>query len=308
MNTAYAFTRTLDYASIVAASERVAWTVDEVLGERALDASKPIVPASWVGTAGLGFLTPGQQLLLNHCRAFSYAHLLGHYEEFIPIHLTGLAHQDWHADRTHLRALLRFGEEEMKHQQLFRGVETALERSCGLPFARHFEEDGARVRQLTDAILDYGPLPRFLMLLALEWGTQRHYVESVREFADVDPLYRDVLKAHWVEEAQHAKCDALELARLAGETTQTAVDAAFGDIAGIGRLVDRTIVGQAEQEIETLREVTGRRFIGEEGAALRDALYGSLRRIVVDVSLGHPSFAAVARELSAEGAARLGIQ
>src|SRR5687768_9504392 len=82
-STTYVFTQGLDYASIVAASEKVAWTVDEIFRDRRFDASKPIVPASWVRTQALEFLTDQEQLTLNHCRAFSYVHLLGNYEEFI---------------------------------------------------------------------------------------------------------------------------------------------------------------------------------------------------------------------------------
>src|SRR5262245_10465868 len=73
----YEFAKGLDHAWIVAASERVAWTVDEIFGNRRFDASRPIVPASWVGTQDLGFLDEREQRTLNHCRAFSYAHLLG---------------------------------------------------------------------------------------------------------------------------------------------------------------------------------------------------------------------------------------
>ncbi len=37
-----------------------------------------------------------------------------------------------------------------------------------------------------------------------------------------DPLYVDVLKAHWVEEVQHVKSDALEIALLAREMSPEA--------------------------------------------------------------------------------------
>jgi hypothetical protein len=93
-STTYAFTHGIDYASIVAASEKVAWTVNEIFRDRRFDASKPMVPASWVRTQTLAFLTDQDQLTLNHCRAFSYAHLSGNFEEFIPLHLTGIVQQD----------------------------------------------------------------------------------------------------------------------------------------------------------------------------------------------------------------------
>ena len=244
-STTYAFTQGLEYAAIVAASEQVAWTVDAIFRDRRFDASKPIVPASWVRTQALEFLTDQDQLTLNHCRAFSYAHLNGNYEEFIPLHLTGIVQQDWHDDRAHLRALWRFGEEEMKHQQLFRRTETVLEASCGHPFGRYFDDHTVRVTEFTRAILAFPPLPRFLLLLAFKFGTRRHYVESIQEHTEAsgDPLYVDVLKAHWLEEAQHVKADMLEVAQLARTLSPEELSVAFEQVVAIGGLVDATFVG-----------------------------------------------------------------
>jgi hypothetical protein len=308
-STTYAFTHGLEYAAIVAASEQVAWTVDAIFRDRRFDASKPIVPASWVRTQALEFLTDQDQLTLNHCRAFSYAHLNGNYEEFIPLHLTGIIQQDWHDDRAHLRALLRFGEEEMKHQQLFRRTETVLEASCGHPFGRHFDDHKVRVTELTRAVLQYPPLPRFLLLLAFEFGTRRHYVESIQEQTEGsgDPLYVEVLKAHWLEENQHVKSDMLEIAQLAGSLSPEELSMAFDQVQGLGALVDATFVGQVDQEIDTLQQVTGCTLAEAEVTTLRDTLYQSLSSIIAGVALTDPSFAKVALELSPEGAAKLGI-
>jgi hypothetical protein len=299
----------LDHASIVAASERVAWTVDEVFRNRRFDASRPLVPASWVGARAMAFLDDQERRVLNHCRAFSYVHLLGNFEEFAPPHVGGIAQQDWHDDRARLRALLRFGDEEMKHQQLLRRAELVLEESCGHPFGRYFDDHKVRVTELTSAILEHPPLPRFLMVLALEWGTQRHYVESVRDqpAAGGDPLYVDVLRAHWVEEAQHTRCDALEIALLAREMSTDELSGAFDDVLALGRLVDAAFAGQADREIDTLQRVTGRAFSETEVTTLHDTLHGSLSATMAGVGLTHPSFASLALELSPEGAAKLGI-
>lgn len=113
-STPYAFTRGLDHDAIVSASEQVARTVDDVLDARSFDASRTMVPTSWVGTDGLPFLDEEAQRTLNHCRAFSYVHLLGNYEEFIPFHLSALVQQEAHGARPQRRALLRFGDEEMR--------------------------------------------------------------------------------------------------------------------------------------------------------------------------------------------------
>ena len=52
----YEYTRGLDYDSIVATSERVAWTVDEIFQNRLFDSSKRILPESWFQTQDLDFL------------------------------------------------------------------------------------------------------------------------------------------------------------------------------------------------------------------------------------------------------------
>jgi hypothetical protein len=303
-STPYAFTRGLDYDAIVSASEQVAWTVDDVLDARSFDAARTMVPTSWVGTDGLPFLDAEAQRTLNHCRAFSYVHLLGNYEEFIPFHLSALVQQEPYGGRSQRRALLRFGDEEMKHQALFHGAETLLERSCGHPFGRHFDREGTRCAAFARAFLEHGSLARFLLLLAFEWGTQRHYVESIRD-RTADPLYADVLRAHWVEEAQHVKSDTLEIARLAAGMRDTELDGAFEQLGSLGQLIDATLAGQASQEVETLHAVTGRTLLAAEAATLREVLHRSLSAIIVGVALGHPSFARVARDVSPTAAARL---
>jgi hypothetical protein len=91
----FAFTRGLDYPAIVATSEKVAWTVDEVFADRRFDVRRGIVPDSWLRTQHLAFLEEPAHRALNQIRAFSYVHLFGNYEEFIPIHLTSLAQQQF---------------------------------------------------------------------------------------------------------------------------------------------------------------------------------------------------------------------
>jgi hypothetical protein len=307
--TTYEFTRGLDYPSIVATSEKVAWTVDAIFRDRRFDTTKRIVPDSWVRTLHLEFLNAQEQRTMNHIRAFSYVHLFGNYEEFIPLQLTGIAQQDWHDDRAHLWALLRFGEEEMKHQQLFLRAEAVLEASCGYTFGRYFDVNKDRVTTFTKAVLGYPPLPRFLLLAAFEWGSQRHYVESVQDHPGegCDPLYVDILQYHWIEENQHTKTDVLEIEQLARAMSPDELSTAFDHIQGLAGLVDETFVGQVEQELATFQRVTDRRLAEPEATALREALSQSMRAIFFEVALTHPNFKQVALELSKEGAAKLGI-
>ena len=184
-----------------------------------------------------------------------------------------------------------------------------MEASCGYTFGRYFDPNKDRVTAFTKAILAYPPLPRFLLLAAFEWGSQRHYVESVRDHPGErsDPLYVDILKYHWIEENQHTKTDVLEIAQLARTMRPDELSIAFDHVQCLGSVVDATFVGQVEQELATFQTVTGRILDEPEAIALRDALSQSMRAIWADVALTHPNFKQVALELSKEGAAKLGI-
>ena len=225
-----------------------------------------------------------------------------------PVHLANVVRDAPHGDRAQLRALMRFGDEELKHQQLFLQAERVLEESCGHAFGRWFGADPTRLATMTSAIVAHDPLALYLMVLALEWGTQRHYIESVhRDGGPVDPLYVEILKAHWIEEAQHVKVDILEIARLARSRSEQSVARAFEEVLALGAIVDVAFAGQAQQEIETLSAVTGRTFTADEVIVLHETLHRSMHAIMAGVGLGHPSFGKLVRDLSPAGAATIGL-
>jgi hypothetical protein len=74
--TTHEFTRGIDYSAIVATSERVAWTVDQVFHDRRFDTPKALSQTHGSAPSTLAFLNEPEQRTLNHLRAFSYVHLL----------------------------------------------------------------------------------------------------------------------------------------------------------------------------------------------------------------------------------------
>ncbi len=85
------------------------------------------------------------------------------------------------------------------------------------------------------------------------------------------------------------------------------ISEAFDQVQGIAALVDKTFIGQVDQELATFQTVTGRTLAEAEVTALSEALYQSMRAIWAEVALTHPNFKRVALELSKEGATKLGI-
>jgi hypothetical protein len=53
-------------------------------------------------------------------------------------------------------------------------------------------------------ILGTSPLTALLLTSMIEWFTQLHYVEHVRERTELDELFRDILRFHWIDESRHA--------------------------------------------------------------------------------------------------------
>jgi len=88
--------------------------------------------------------------------------------------------------------LLRFGEEELKHQQLFLRAEAVLEASCGYTFGRYFDRKKERVTAFTkgaiitadQVMMEVGPFTGEKRSLCFHadcfqlWNVERHTKHS----------------------------------------------------------------------------------------------------------------------------------
>ena len=146
------------YQPIVATSERVAWSVDTVLANHRFNVFLPFVPDSWLGLDEIDFLHPDDLKFLNHMRAFSYIHMLGNYEDLIVRHVTDVASSLDFSNPAQMRALFRFCDEEMKHQELFERAEELMETCCSVRFGRYFDEGKQRLKFLAERLMAYPPL------------------------------------------------------------------------------------------------------------------------------------------------------
>jgi len=283
-------------------------TADKILADRRFNPFLPFVPESWLGAQELDFLDPQDLHLLNHIRAFSYIHMLGNYKDLVARHVAGIAAALNSAEPSTLRTLFHFCEEEMLYQQMFAQAEQLMQESCATQFGRYFDARKHKLNSLAGEIMGFPALPRAMILQALEWSTQRHFRESVLlgDASPTDPLFADLLKIHWVDENQ-VKIKELEVGQLAKGLTPRQVSLAFDDVLAIASLIGETFVGQVEEEIATLQREAFEAYTDEQLQLLRKALLRSMERLWAEVALNHPDFHRMARELSPEGAAKLGI-
>ncbi|HET8644194.1 MAG TPA: hypothetical protein VFO85_01820, partial [Vicinamibacteria bacterium] len=124
------------YATCLAASERVRWRVEDVIGgERRLDFTRPFLPESLARVEPLGFLTPVEKLALNQIRGHAYLQTFGLAGAFIlPFVLDQVRPRPW-ADEQRVRALLAFACEQAKHIHLFKRFHAEFEHGFGSPCA-----------------------------------------------------------------------------------------------------------------------------------------------------------------------------
>ena len=87
------------------------------------DFTKSFVPERIAGVSGIGCLSADEKRILNQIRGNTYCHLSAFVEEYIVPMVMDSARADVYGDETRLRSLLRFAEEETKHQEL-------MDRAC----------------------------------------------------------------------------------------------------------------------------------------------------------------------------------
>src|SRR5262249_48356825 len=162
-------------------------------------------------------------------------------EEYIVATAVQHAQAELFGDHSAVRALVRFAEEEVKHQQLFWRYRDAFARDFGTPC-----EVLGSAAEVAGVILSKSPLAVMMVTLHLEITTQAHYVDSLRDASDIDPLFAKLLKHHWLEESQHARIDALELRKMATGAAPEQIGAAFDDYLGLIDAFDGLLGAQAK--------------------------------------------------------------
>jgi hypothetical protein len=290
-----------DYETCVRNSEKVAWRIDDVMppGTR-LDFQKPFLPAKLAGADTPAFLSDDDRRKLNQINGNAYLNLFAFVEEYILAMAVQHAQAEMFGDHHAIRALLRFGEEEAKHQRLFIRYKEAFDRDFG-----HACEVLGSAAEVANVILSKSSIAVTMVTLHLEIMTQQHYTECVRDDTSVDPFFASLLKHHWLEESQHARIDALELEKLVSAVTPEAIETAFQDYVDLIGAFDGLLRSQADMDARSLGVALGRTFSGEELKQIGDAQHRGYRRTFLTMGMTNPMFETVVRKISPEGALRV---
>src|SRR5919107_1095345 len=280
------------YQDVLAASQRIDWRVEDLIGgDRCLDFSKPFMPESLARVEALNFLTPREQMVLNQIRGHNYLSLFGLVEEFILPFVLDHARPQLNGDDERVRALLNFAGEEAKHIHLFKLFHQRFTQAFGTPC-----EAIGPAEAIAAEVLRHDPLSVALVILQIEWMTQSHYVDSVRDDGDIDPLFKSLLKHHWMEEAQHAKLDTLIVDALAEGRSEEQIDRAIDEFLEIGMFLDNGFKQQASFNLDALEKAIGRKL--EDRSAIETQQHQAARWTYIGSGLVHERFKATLEAIS----------
>ena len=287
-----------NYEATLASSLRAAWQLDDVLREdQELDFTRNFMPESLARTAELETLTADQQRILNQIAAHQYLCIFGLVEEFILPFVLDHARDELREDDYRVRALLNFASEEAKHIHLFRRYHAAFTR--GFPVECQMIGPPEAIR---DEVLRHEPLSVALAILMIEWMTQAHYLGMIRDDTDLDPLFKSLLKHHWMEEAQHAKIDTLIVEALAEGKSEDDIQRAIDGFFAIGAFLDSGFEAQASFNLDALEKVFGKI---ENRKLIEKQQHQAARWTYLGSGMVHQRFTATLEALSPKAAARI---
>jgi len=273
------------YARCIEASKRIRWEIDrDVIRGRAFGADRKYLPDGLALMGNFQFLSRDEQRFLSQVQGRTYANMFGLIERFVGAKILDVSRGHSLGDQTALEALVRFTDEELKHQELFRRLEVMM--AAAMPAGYRFVREPNAV---AGAVLGSSTWSVLALTCMVELVTLAHYRQSIEPDAALDPLWKDVFLFHWKEESQHAILDELEWKREDAKVSGEERDAAVTDLIALAGAVDGILQAQAKSDAAYFIGACGRAVGGEEAVRIETGLLRAYRwqYIVSGVQLPH---------------------
>ena len=125
------------YAKCVEVSKRIRWDIDrDVIRGRSSTSARSSCPTACRRSRELPFLRADEARFFSQIQGRTYANIFALVERFIGAKVLEVSRDHWLGDQIALEALVRFTDEELKHQELFRRIETMI--APGMPAGYSF--------------------------------------------------------------------------------------------------------------------------------------------------------------------------
>ena len=261
------------YAKCVEVSKRIRWDTDrDVIRSRQFDFGKKFLPDGLSKVEKLPFLTADEKRLFSQVQGRTYCNMFALVERFIGAKVLEISRTHWLGDQVALEALVRLTDEELKHQEMFRRLETMI--APGMPAGYAFlphpnDVAGAVLGACTWAVL--------ALTCDIELFSQAHYRSSIEPDTQLDPLWKDVFLFHWKEESQHAILDEMEWLREDEKLDAAQRDQAVSELIGLVGAVDGIVQMQAKADADYFVQAAGRAFDAAQTKSIHATMLGAYR-------------------------------
>ena len=300
MNAIAKITASDRYERTIETSKRVRWDIErDVIRGRHFDTAHKFLPDGLSLVDEFTSLSAGEKRLVSQIQGRTYANIFGLVERFINAKVLELSHDHWFGDQAALEALVRFSDEELKHQALFRRIDAMI--GDVLPAGYRFDIDPNGVAR---AVLGKSTWAVLGLTLDIELFTQLHYRQSIEPDAELSELFKDVFLYHWREESQHAILDELEWVRIDAALTAEQRDRAVDELIELVAAVDGILQTQAKADATYFVAVCGHAIDAVEASMIEAAFLKAYRWQYIHSGVRHPQFGKVLSSLITEAQSR----
>ena len=284
------------YERCVQTSKRVRWDIDkDVIRGRRFDAAHKFLPDGLSLADAFTTLSADEKRLVSQIQGRTYANIFGLVERFINAKVLELSHNHWFGDQVALEALVRFSDEELKHQALFRRIDAMIGEV--LPDGYRFD---IGANDVAHVVLGKSTWAVLALTLDVELFTQLHYRQSIDPDAELSELFKDVFLYHWREESQHAILDELEWVRDDAGLTAEQRDRAVDEFIELVTAVDGILQIQAKADAGYFAAKCGRGVDEAEARVIEAAFLKAYRWQYIHSGAQHPQFGKVLSSLITE--------
>ena len=276
----------LRYVRCIKASKRVRWDIEaDVFRGRSFDFSRKFLPDGLTKVHELGFLTADEKRAMSHVQGRTYAGLFRLIERYIGAKILQLASANGLGDPVVLEGLVRFSDEEIKHQEMFRRIEATI--GAKMPGGYILVADPTEVARM---VLGKSTWAVLALTCHIELFTQAHYRESIERDEALSDLYRDVFRYHWLEECQHAVMDEIEWTREDGTLTEAEREKGVEDLIALVRALDGILKAQSAADAGYFMRLCDRSFTVDQQQDIRDTVLRAYRWQYITSGMEHPHF------------------
>ena len=252
------------YARVLEGSKRVRFDIErDVIRGRKFDFDKKFLPDGLSKIGRLDFLGADEKRLVSQIQGRTYARMFSLVERFIGPKISEISRDHWLGDQAAFEALVRFTDEELKHQEMFRRIDALC--AEGMPEGYVFLP---QPNDVAGVVLGKPTWSVLALICHIEIFVLAHYRAAIEKDGELSALWKDVFTFHAREEAQHAIVDEIEWRREDEKLSAEERDHAVDELIALVAAVDGILQLQAKADTDYFLRACGRSFERAQAEAI----------------------------------------